>query len=353
MAKKRAAIRKKVNKKKNAFAKKHSQKPFRDIEKDGITYSFLDEWLMDREQARLSYVEGWSSKGLSVPLDFGLSFHDCLEWVAKGRSYKTAYRRVLNPYYERKAPKIEYHERGKLLQIIDMADVVFKEYWKYWQNFDKDFRYLFQEESFNVPHRTKNGHEVPLRGRWDAVYQSSDNGIWLMENKTKSVIDELGLLAALPFDLQSMLYVHALQTHLKKPVAGILYNVIRRPQLRQKKTENHEEFIQRVQDDVVKRPEHYFMRWKVDLTQDDIDKWVTRSLDPILDQVYLWWQSIKENPFEPWESSLHYANPTALFTRYGRSRYFDMITRGSTDGLYQRTNPSHKENDNGTNEKSK
>ena len=291
---------------------------------------------MDREQARLSYVEGWSSKGMSVPLDFGLAFHDCLEWVASGKSHKTVKRKILTPYYERKAPKLRPHEKEILFELLALVDLTFTEYWKYWQNYDADFRYIYQEKAFKVDHRTKSGKSIPIRGRWDAVYKDSQNAIWLMENKTKSRVDEQGLLAALPFDLQTMMYVHCLQKDLKRPVAGILYNVIRRPTLRKKKTENLPEFVTRVEEDILQRPDHYFMRWKVELLPEDIADWVAKSLDPILDQVYAWWESIKSNPFEPWDSPEHFSNPTALFTKYGRSRYFDFITRGSTSGMYQR-----------------
>ena len=106
-----------------------------------------------------------------------------------------------------------------------------------------------------------------------------------MENKTKGQIDEEGILASLPFDLQTMLYVYCLQKHLGQKVEGVLYNVIRRPGLRRKKTEQIEEFVDRIQDDVVKRPMHYFMRWRVEFLEEDIENWVSKSLDPILEQV--------------------------------------------------------------------
>jgi hypothetical protein len=333
---------KKKAKKKKTFAKtvkeKTKKKPFRNVKEDGVTYSFLDEWLLDREQARLSYVEGWSSSGLAVPLDFGLAFHDCLEWIAKGRSPKTIKKKILDPYFERRMQsknKLRPDEVTKLRELLATVKVLFEEYAHFYSDTDKDFQYIFQEESFKVDHPLPSGHTMPLRGRWDAVYK--ENGkIWLMENKTKGQIDEEGILASLPFDLQTMLYVYCLEKHLGQKVEGVLYNVIRRPGLRRKKTEQIEEFVDRIQDDVVKRPEHYFMRWRVEFLPEDITNWVSRSLDPILEQVMQWWLSIQNNPFEPWDSPLHYQNPSALFTRYGRSRYFDLITRNRTTGLYRR-----------------
>tara|TARA_Y100000361_G_scaffold35863_1_gene30293 strand:+ start:1796 stop:2755 length:960 start_codon:yes stop_codon:yes gene_type:complete len=311
--------------------------PFRDIQKDGITYSFLDEWLLDREQARLSYVEGWASKGFSVALTFGIAFHDCLEWIAQGRSPKTIRWKILNPYFEKRSQSLEKEDRETLAKTLSLVEVAFKEYAKYWEGYDQSFSYLFHEKSFQVDHWTDAGFAIPLRGRWDAAYFDKDNRLWLMENKTKGQIDEEAIMTALPQDLQTMLYVHALQQHTGREVAGVLYNVIRRPLLRQKKNESVDEFTWRVQDDILTRPDYYFMRWKVELLQEDIVNWVDRTLNPILNQVGLWWDSIKDDPFDPWGSPQHFQNPSALFTKYGKSRYFNLLTRGSTEGLYKRT----------------
>ena len=314
------------------------KRPFRDIEKDGITYSFLDEWLLDREQARLSYVEGWSSTGFSVALTFGIAFHDCLEWIAKGRSVKTIRWKILNPFFERRAKNLDEQHVEDLQKTLAMVEVVFRKYQEYWEGYDQRFNYIFQEKSFEVNHMTQTGISIPVRGRWDAVYSDSQNKLWLMENKTKGQIDEEGIMAHLPQDLQTMLYVHALQKHTGRRVEGVLYNVIRRPGLRQKKTETVDEYLERAFDDITNRPEYYFMRWKVELLPQDIENWVLKTFDPILDQVAAWWESIKDDPFDPWGSPLHYQNPQALFTKFGKSRYFNMLTRGSTEGLYQRTN---------------
>lgn len=320
--------------------KTKTKKPFRDIAKDGITYSFLDEWLLDREQARLSYVEGWASSGFSQAITYGLAFHDCLEWIAKGRSPKTIRWKILNPFYERRSEKLTDSDKELLIKLLSLVEVAFKQYVKHWEGYDHNFSYLFYEESFKVDHVTTTGASIPLRGRWDAAYYDQDGRLWLMENKTKAQIDEEAIMTALPQDLQTMLYVHALQQRTGRQVAGVLYNVARRPLLRQKKNESLEEFTWRVEDDIVTRPDYYFMRWKVELLPEDIVNWVDRTLNPILDQVGLWWESIKENPFEPWDSPQHFQNPGALFTKYGKSRYFNLLTRGSTEGLYRRTDRS-------------
>ena len=160
--------------------------PFRNVQKDGVTYSFLDEWLMCREQARLSYVEGWSKQGLAVPLDFGLAFHDCLEWIAKGRSPKTVHNKVIAPYLERKLAaknKLRPDEVVKLTELLRSVEVVFQEYAYYYSDTDEDFQYIYQEKSFKVDHTLPSGKTIPFSGIVIAVgnqanFSPPPGGIW-------------------------------------------------------------------------------------------------------------------------------------------------------------------------------
>ena len=84
----------------------------------------------------------------------------------------------------------------------------------------------------------------------------------------------------------------------------------------------------------------YFMRWHVTFAPGALEDWLMRVFNPILQQVADWWDSIKADPFNPHGlgfNPLHYTNPEHLYTRYGRSQYFEKLTRGSDYGLRRRT----------------
>jgi hypothetical protein len=322
--------------KKRVRSRNKLKEPFRNLDRDGITYSFLDKFVLCREQARLDYVEGWTGDGIAVPLDFGIAFHECLEWVASGKSV-TQIRQPVTKFYTSRRAKLNREDTKTLQLVMDMVKAVFPLYHDYWKETDKGIKYVYQEESFKVIHRLPSGKTVPLRGRLDEVFRDTDGALVLQENKTKGQIDEQGIQASLHMDLQTMLYSYCLWKMTNEAPKRILYNVIRRPQLRQKQTENERDFIRRIQDDVVSRPEHYFMRWKVDIKEQDLEDWTLRTLNPLLETVVRWWESIKHSPFDPWDSPEHFINPSGLFTRYGRSGYFDVLTKGNYHGLYQRT----------------
>lgn len=329
---------------------------FRDLDNDGVTYSFLNEFVLCREQARLSYVEGYTRDGISEALDFGSLFHAGLEALASDKTVRQALNAIEKEHLKliQFRGKLDKSESAQLSMMTAKAQIILPWYHEYWlrkkgHEHRKDAKFVAREQDF------RQGHQVPvmtvagtsvswqprtivLRGRFDAIFRLNGK-LWLMENKTKSQIDEDGLQASLSQDLQTMLYSYAIKLMYGEYPAGVLYNVIRRPALRQKQTENTDEFLARIEEDVKANPDHYFKRWEVTFGKQDIDNWVTRSLDPILAQVRLWWDEIKADPFNPWSIPNrvhHFQNPEGLYNRYGKSQYFELLTSNSTFGLKRR-----------------
>jgi len=252
-------------------------------------------------------------------------------------------------------------KRGELSEydlLYKMAAALFPLYVTYWQRnkameFSPKAKAVYQEKSFRMEHflqTVESNGLIPIRGRWDAVLLDSQGDLWVQENKTRSQIDEEGMTAYLSHDMQTMMYAYSLLRHLETEEAkadglspsmrirGIIYNVIKRPQQRQSQKESQDEFVARVQAKVASNPAKYFKRWHVTLHPGAIENWVETVLDPILYSVKLWWDSISANPFDPWslKTPHHFRNPAALYTKYGRSGYFELLTRGSTFGLKRR-----------------
>lgn len=327
--------RHKANKQKHAF---------RDIVKDGVTYSFLSDFLGCREQARLTYVEGYSQAGIIDPLEFGSLFHACCEASAKAKGGIQSYKVVAEYIKQKKArSKIAKKDVSKLEFQAKIVAAMYPLYHSHWRDndgleFQGTTKFVAQELPFQVNHQLPDGNVMPIRGRFDAILRKGSTGkLWLMETKTKSQIDHEGITSLLSsMDLQTMLYCLAIHKHFGEYPEGVLYNVIKRPLLRQKQTETEAEFLARIQDDVQSRSNDYFMRWHVSIRKEDVLDWTSRCLDPILMQVQMWWDSIKDDPLNPWKSPHHFVNPEGLHTRYGKSKYFDLLTRGVPVGLQQR-----------------
>ena len=63
------------------FKRRKSQKPNKPLWKleDGITYSGLSTWEQCREQFSLQWIDGLTSRKVSIPLEFGSIIHYALE----------------------------------------------------------------------------------------------------------------------------------------------------------------------------------------------------------------------------------------------------------------------------------
>lgn len=322
----------------------------RNIDTDGVTYSFLREFLENREAARMSYVEGWQEVGMMSSLEFGQLFHACFEATARNHNQLPNVDRVVKDTIKFRDSLSPLDKEGmkdiKILgEIVKMMYPIYFDFWKKNKGieFAGNAEYIAQEEPFEVQHTfpvfyqtpdgfTESTHRIILRGRFDAILRINGR-IWLMENKTKSQIDHEGLTAYLSQDMQTMMYCQAIYLKYGEYPEGVLYNVVKRPGHRFGVKDTAQSYLQRIQDSVVQEPQDYFMRWHVSIGEAELQQWVTRTLDKVLYQVWKWWNSIKNDPFQPWSSPEHFHNPESAYTRFGRSRYFNYYTRNTTHGL--------------------
>lgn len=308
-------------------AKRRRQKKVAwDLYRDGISYSLLSKFVACRERFRLYSVEGLRVDGSTDSLDFGNLFHKLLEYHAHGYTLAQLERWVSQECSD------------QLLGRIGLT--IFKHYHDTWSEDDKNIKYIGSEDIFRVPVHLPSGRKIDLRGKYDEVFRR-EGKIWLQENKTKAQVDEHSLEHTLAHNLQTMLYCYTMRTHYKESPVGVLYNVIRKPGLKQKQKETDLDFVKRIHDDVASRPEWYFYRWRVEFAPGDVDNFAKRTLFPLLEQVCLWWESIKANPFQPWTlqdgstNPHHYQRPFGVYDpfRNGKGDYFDLITRGIDSGL--------------------
>jgi len=132
------------------------------------------------------------------------------------------------------------------------------------------------------------------------------NKLGIFETKTKSRIDEADIRDGLKADMQTMIYLFATYLDSKEFPETVLYNVIRRSTMYQRKDESIKSFIDRIKHDMSIRPDYYFMRWEVTVTKEDITSFVKKTLDPILIQFVSWYNSIKKNEKDRFLSPYHF-----------------------------------------------
>lgn len=353
----------------------------------GVTQSLISKFLVDRERFRVYYIEGIQPVGQwNHKTGYGDMWHFCEEALAAGHLGQVELLQHYEPLRQyvtelcrtwRMQQEEIYHWYQTLLRQ-------FPEYVRFWRDHpDVTTRSpVLQEQVFGVPYRLPSSRVVYLRGKWDSVDVCEADGrrwIVLQENKTKGDIKEGLLLRQLKFDLQTMLYLVALEIDRNDetgylaacqdqvtgrlvrelPIRGVRYNVVRRPFSggrgnikRHQPTKSNpggesvEAFYNRLLNDYIHaEPEYWFMRLDADLLPGDVERFRIRFLDPFLEQLCRWYDYIVKDGMDPFGShrnadagGIHWQHPFGVYNVLNEGGATDLdeyLENGSMVGLAQ------------------
>ena len=336
----------------------------------GVTQGLIGRFLSCRERFRLHAVEGLRPSPQFEPrMEFGSMWHVCEETLAGSgpRFFQqpSVSAPALTDYCKQLCKKFPTQQE-QIDHWYGVCKALFPRYVKHWSRHPdvKGRTPLLQEQAFDVPYNLPSGRTVRLRGKWDAVDllpAHTEGGrkfaasIWLQENKTKSSIDAVKIGRQVKFDLQTMLYLVALkeygspdgavtlEEHVGAPILGIRYNVIRRSAHK-----SVESMLKKLDDDVADgRSGEWFARWKIEVTANDIERFRRECLDPILEQLYDWWDYIQCDPCNPWMAEaagedvgrfIHWRHPFGIYNVIDEGGFSDVdafLETGSQAGLHR------------------
>jgi hypothetical protein len=316
-------------------------------------------------------------------IEYGQMWHVCEEAHAKCKAPWIEY---LQTYVKMLCEKFRTQQE-QIQHWYFVCQKQFPLYVEYWEKCPdvKQRTPLLQEQVFDVPYKLPSGRTVRLRGKWDSVDligKGKNAGVYLQENKTKGDINEEQLKRQLSsgFDLQTMMYLVALKrasegdqedfgdTHIWQVLdgspytSGIRYNVVRRPlsggkgsiiQHKPSKSnpagETAEGFYSRLAGVIAEDPGYFFMRWKVEVTPQDLARFRRECLDPVLEQLCDWWERMQcslragADSFThairgdgPMAAGRHYRFPYGVYNvllEGGSSELDEYLATGSTLGL--------------------
>ena len=350
-------------------------------ETDGISFSSLSKFIVCRERFRLYKVEGLKEdKGFDKAIEYGQMLHEAHESIAKHGEDEALWKTSIQAYADTLINEYiaSRSDISKWATIAKRQYEVYLDYWNAKTPNQKNRKYVLQEASFETPIVLPSGRTVKLTGRFDAAFQpsSTSKSIYLQENKTKGDVDTAAIESMLSDDCQTMIYMITLRDWLDKNgyedhhIEGVHYNVIRRPLSwgkyclkpykagrgkNPKPAEKLHEFIDRLIKNAVKAdPEWFFHRFTQPITQHQIERFKKESLFPILEQLCDWWESIADNPFDPWTTNcpdgrvhidyritnpLHFRRPLGIYDGMARGYtgdYHNYIFTGSMTGLRQK-----------------
>ncbi len=313
----------------------------------GTTFSMLNLFQECREQTYQSYVNGFSGKKLKDGLEFGSIWHLIQEhyYENTNQSPSAVAKKVCYAYEKWRKPTLFKNEYENFQILLGIAEMMFPLYVDFWKNDDQEIEWLEQEQKFKTPYTFEDidgkQRTVFLRGMRDGVYRE-DGVLGVFETKTKGQVSTTSIRDQLKADLQTLIYVTTSMIEFGEMPKKVMYNVIRRTQLRRNQTENIRDYLNRIKADIIKRPKFYFMRWNVDLVQRDIVMFRRETLDPLLRIFCQWADSLKKigaldgKPAKRFNSPFHFRNCSALVGKYGRVDMFDLLTKNSTAGYWRR-----------------
>lgn len=280
-----------------------------DLIEDGVTQSFVSKFLTCPESARWRYVKGYREKAPSQALQFGDVFHQAKE---AGHTLMKDSRFNLSP--EEAAQEagcaVQRLEESRVLyphedleETFGMVEAMIPGYFAVWGKDDLSREWVALEEEIEVP-ITVLGVTFMLRAKLDGLFRSGKHGrITLTETKTKGRIDEGAIMSKLNIDFQTLFYLALVRIKYGEFARRVMYDVVRRPQLRRGKggktrhkvpktvpPERLVEYINRVKADVLSRPDWYYMRFTMIITEPELDAWIERDLMPILEQIVRWYR---------------------------------------------------------------
>lgn len=312
-----------------------------DPDRDGVTFSLLTAFKNCRELARLG-LNGWTATQPSMALIFGEVVHELLHRVyadAQDRKQTKPPTAALVQKYLDAICK-EWRDdnpqaSAKAFQGLEMtealASAVMPIYFKHWPDDFSQMKWMEKglEREFKIPVSGTAGTvkwKTFLRGKMDGVFFTPQNDRpWLFETKTKSRIEEGVLVDIMPFELQVNTYLLALHRMTGKVPAGVKYNILRRPQLRQKASEGLPEFHERIVQDIHDRPDWYFIRMDMSIDMRDLDR-AEQELMDLIGDFLMWWRG----------TAGHYKNSAHCENKYGTCHMLPICSRRDTTGFYQR-----------------
>ncbi len=325
----------------------------------GITFSMLSRFLVCRERFRAWYIEGLRPiDGFNHKIEYGHMWHYCEETYAKQGVGSKGWAVILHGYCQELCKKYPL-SKPDILKWYNVCKLQFEVYLAKWykRESDEGYKVVEQEQTFSIPYTLPSGRIVYLRGKRDKVLIDKDNYVWLQENKTKGDIDEQAIETQLTFDLQTMMYIIAMQLSTKDtaiksklwvigendwPLGGVIYNVVRRPLsggrhsvVRHKPTaknvngESETSFYERLKGLIVGEPEFFFMRWDCFITQEDIDRFKQKCLNPILEQLCWWYDyTVTKNPEHNYSTlpcyALHWQHPFGIYNPVDNNETADL-----------------------------
>jgi hypothetical protein len=303
-----------------------------DPERDGVSQSILHSWLSCREKARMGTLLGMQSPGAAWPLVYGTVMHGVLEQYYGGLTlakklapFSQMANEALFQFCKSDEGKDSLERQDMAREASCLATVIMPHYHQKWKHHDERVRWTAVEKKFERPVPAARCVAV---GKIDGGFQDDKKAHWLFETKNKSSFNA-SYDKWLGIDLQLGYYLLGYSHITQCTPVGAVYNLIRRPDRLKSKSTSFNDYLARTDEDIKKRPDHYFTRYRVKFTKEEILRH-ERSIEGKLIEFRRWYDSVKKDQMDPMY------NPGAC-EQFGSTCYLiDSCAHGDRSNLVQR-----------------
>jgi hypothetical protein len=115
-----------------------------------------------------------------------------------------------------------------------------------------------------------------IDGVWQFTHPDYGGDVVLGEWKTAAQVSD-EYMQRLEIDFQVSTYLWAASRHYGRPVRRVIYRVVKKPTIRQKKTEELDDYVDRLKRDYMERPEHYYFETVVERTDEQLSNWAEQA----------------------------------------------------------------------------
>ena len=193
--------------------------------------------------------------------------------------------------------------------------------WSYWPT--------RREVEFNLPLINPKTGRPSRRHRLAGVLDGlDDNAVY--EFKTTSRLDA-AYIDRLDIDFQVSTYLEAASRMAGRPIREMFYAIARWPSSKQRKKETPDEYIERIKQDYLDRPDFYFHHEKLTRSEEQMQLWREEA-----------WE-LHRRILETENGGFAIRNTESCVGRYGRCKFLDLCCGAVTRDAYNVVDRPHQE----------
>ena len=261
------------------------------LSKSGITQSLLGSWQTCRRRF-LFEVNGYYSPEKIKKTAYGTMVHEILDKLYTHCLTENDVRsNSLNAAKDELCflikDKIETYKFTKEISLEEAeiykakAQAVLENYVEFYIKDFTEFKIDAIEEVFgDEGNEVKFANIYLLRGKRDGRIRDKNGDFWNFEHKNYSRVGD-DLLTTLQFDLQNLFYLLADSLQGRTNIKGVLYNIIRAPEVRKFKTPY--DVYKYLSDEISKNPQHYFIRYEISYDINRLNDFGGQLLEKLID----------------------------------------------------------------------